>query len=116
MMKTLTRVTGVLIVVMLTVAPAMSQASGTKAADCSTYARNRSEAESSTGRGALRSGVIGGGGGALFGAILGGSKGAKRGAALGGILGVIGGGVKSSKEREASYQRYFDACMRGEVN
>ena len=114
-MKTVISVIGILIALMLTVAPAMSQSNETKAAECSTYARNRSEAESSPGRGALRSGVIGGAGGAAFGAIVGGSKGAKRGAALGGGLGAVGGGVHSSKEREASYKRYYDACMRGEV-
>ena len=104
-----------LFLVLAAAVPAMAQSGAGKAADCSTYARNRAESERSSGGGALRGGVRGGAGGALFGAIIGGSKGAKRGAALGGGLGAIGGGIRSSQDREARYQYYYDACMRGEV-
>jgi len=103
--------TGVLVVVLAAWAPATAQTSAGKAADCSTYARNRVDSEASGGE-ALRSGVRGGVGGALFGAIVGGKKGAKRGALLGGGLGMLKGGARSERERENLYREYFDACMR----
>ena len=97
----------------LTVVPGMVQASSAKAADCSTYARNRAESEGSTGGGAVRGGLRGAVGGALFGAIIGGSRGAARGAALGGGLGLVGGGISASENREARFQMYFQTCMQG---
>jgi len=97
------------------VPPVMAQTTTQKAADCSTYARNRAESEVSSGSGALRGGMGGAARGALFGAIIDGGKGAKRGAALGGGLGAVRGGVRSSQEREGRYQYYYDACMRGKL-
>ena len=102
-MKKLTIILTALMLVLTAIAPATAQSSGGKAADCSTYDRNRAESEGSSG------------GGALFGAIIGGSKGAKRGAALGGGLGAIGGGIRGGEAREARYRYYCEACMRGEV-
>ena len=98
------------------IVPAAAQSQSEKAADCSTYAKNRSESETSTGTGAISGGVKGGAGGALFGAIIGGSKGAKRGAALGGGVGAVSGGVRSSQDRQARYQHYYNECMRGKTN
>ena len=99
-----------------TIVFAGDQSQSEKAANCSAYARNRAESETSTGTGAISGGVKGGAGGALFGAIIGGSKGAKRGAALGGGVGAVAGGVGSSQDRQARYQRYYDACMSGNTN
>jgi len=89
--------------------------SSDKAANCSTYARNRAETEAPRGGGALGGAVGGAAGGAIFGAIVGGHKGAARGAALGGGLGMVGGAARQSYDREARYQYYFDACMRGNM-
>ena len=114
-MRTLAVILAALFLAQLVPFPVLAQSDVGKAADCSTYARNRAESESSAGGGALRSGVRGGARGALFGAIIGGGKGAKRGAALGAGLGAIGGGIRSSEDREARYQYYYDACMRGDV-
>jgi hypothetical protein len=112
-MRKVTR--GLLVTVMLALAPmpGAAQSDSARAAECSTYARNRSESESSTGRGALGGAMRGGMGGALFGAIIGGRRGAGRGAALGAGLGAMGGGVRASEDREGRYQYYFDGCMRG---
>jgi hypothetical protein len=62
----------------------IAQRSSSSAADCRTYARNQAEMQGSRGGGAL-----------------------------GGGLGVIGGGVRAGREREANYQYYYDSCMRG---
>lgn len=95
--------------------PSIAQASSEKAADCSTYARNRAETEAPRGGGALGGAARGAAGGALFGAIVGGGKGAGRGAALGGGLGAVKGSRRSARDREANYQYYFDQCMRGNL-
>lgn len=113
-MKTLAVIMAALLLAPFTPSLALARSSSRKAADCSTYARNRAESEGSSGSAALRGGVRGAAGGALFGAIVGGGKGAKRGALLGGGLGAVRGGVRSSQDREARYRYYFDACMRGE--
>lgn len=104
----------VMLMAMFGAVPAMARYEAKKAADCSTYARNRAESEASAGSGALRGAVKGAVGGAVFGAIVGGKKGFKRGAALGGGVGAIGGGMKGSRSRKERYQFYYDACMRGE--
>lgn len=111
-----TFIVGALVVCVLAVSasPAIAQADAQRAADCSTYAKNRSDAESAPGRSALGGAARGAAGGALFGAIIGGGKGAGRGAAVGAGLGAIGGGVRSGYNRQASYQYYFDGCMRGQ--
>jgi hypothetical protein len=106
----------VLLIAALIAGPAMAQSKTQKAADCSTYARNRAESEGSTGGGMLSGGLRGAAGGALFGAIIGGSKETRRGAALGGGLGAIRGGVRSERDREGRYQYYYDSCMRGAVS
>ena len=103
----------ILVVLQLGTFPSIVQASSQKAADCSTYARNRAETEAPRGGGALGGAVRGSAKGALFGVIIGGGKGAGRGAALGGGLGAIKGGVQSSRDRESNYQYYYDQCMRG---
>ena len=90
-----------------------AQSDSARAAECSTYARNRSQSESSTGRGAFGGAMRGGMGGALFGAIIGGRRGAGRGAALGAGLGAIGGGMRAREDRQGRYQYYFDSCMSG---
>lgn len=106
-----------LILVVLQFGPFLSiaQASSQKAADCSTYARNRAETEAPRGGGALGGAARGAAKGALFGVIVGGGKGAGRGAALGGGLGAIRGGVRSQEDRQANYQYYYDQCMRGNL-
>jgi len=106
---------GMLLVVVLVMftAPAFAQSDSRRAADCSTYARNRAETEAPAGGGALGGAARGAAKGALFGAIVGGGKGAGRGAALGGGLGAVGGGIRSSQQRDASFQYYYDECMRG---
>jgi hypothetical protein len=100
--------------IQLAVMSGMVHASSEKAANCSTYARNRAESEGSTGGGALRGGLRGAAGGALFGAIIGGRRGARRGAALGGGMGLVGGGISASDNREARFQMYYETCMQGE--
>jgi len=82
-----------------------------KAADCSTYAQNRSNAEASTGAGALGGAARGAARGALFGAIIDGGKGAKRGAGAGAGFGALGGAVRTNQDRQALYQHYFNICM-----
>ncbi|MDH4230895.1 MAG: hypothetical protein OEW04_02570 [Nitrospirota bacterium] len=106
---------GVLItlILVLLAAPVFAQSDSRRAADCSTYARNRAETEAPAGGGALGGAARGAARGALFGAIVGGGKGAGRGAALGGGLGAVRGGVRSSQQRDASFQYYYDECMRG---
>jgi hypothetical protein len=94
-------------------APVLAQYDSRRAADCSTYARNKAETEAPRGGDALGGAARGSAKGALFGAIVGGGKGAGRGAALGGGLGAVGGGVRSGRQREASYQYYYDECIRG---
>lgn len=94
--------------------PASAQSS--KAANCSTYARNRAEMENSPGSGAIGGAARGAVRGALFGAIIHGKDGAKRGAALGGGLGALGGGARAAKDREARYRWYYDECMRGNMH
>jgi len=113
-MKKLAIITVVLFLAAMAVEPALAGRSD-RAADCSTYARNRADMEKPAGGGVLRGGLRGAAGGALFGAIVGGRKGAKRGAAVGGGLGAIGGGVRSSKDRQARYRHYYENCMRGDV-
>ena len=93
----------------------MAQSEAERAANCSTYARNRAESEGVAGQSALGNGLRGAVGGALFGAIIDGGDGASRGAALGGGLGLLGGAIKGSRDREAGYQYYYDACMRGNI-
>lgn len=109
-------ITGMPLVVVLVLftAPVFAQSDSRRAADCSTYARNRAETEAPAGGGALGGAARGAAKGALFGAIVGGGKGAGRGAALGGGLGAVGGSARSSRQRESSYQYYFDQCMRGQ--
>jgi len=115
-MKMIITVLAALLIVQLGSVQAMAQTGADKAASCSTYARNRADAEASSGGGALRGGVRGAAKGALFGALVGdSSKSARRGAALMGGLGAIKGGVEKSQNREALYQYYFDACMRGQM-
>lgn len=94
-------------------APATAQSS--RAAECSTYARNRAEMESSTGRGVVGGAARGAIGGALFGAIVGGKHGARKGAAVGGGLGALGGGARAGRDRESRYGWYYDECMRGNM-
>ena len=114
-MRTLAVILAALFLAQLVPFPVLAQSDAGKAADCSTYARNRAESESSAGGGALRGGLRGGVGGALFGAIIDGGEGAKKGAALAGGIGLLRGGIRSSQDREARYQYYYDACMRGDV-
>lgn len=95
-----------------TAAPGMAYNSG-KAADCSTYARNRADSEYPSGGGAIGGAARGAAGGALFGAVVGGSKGAGRGAALGAGMGMLGGGARAAHDRESRYRYYYDSCMRG---
>jgi hypothetical protein len=107
--------TGLLIIVVgAYAASAMAQTDAARAADCSTYARNRSEAEAPAGGGTIGSAARGAAGGALIGAIVGGGKGAKRGAAIGGLAGGVHGSTRTQKQRQSNYQYYYDACMRGE--
>lgn len=87
--------------------------SAQRQADCSTYARNQSEAQRTSGGGALGNTAHGAIGGAAFGAIVGGGKGARKGAALGGGIGLIRGSARGSREREANYQYYYNQCMQG---
>jgi hypothetical protein len=115
-MKKLATIMAVLLLWPAAILFAADQAQSGKAADCSTYARNRAESETSAGSSALAGGVRGGAGGALFGAIIGGSKGAKRGAMLGGGVGAVSGGARSSQDRQARYKYYYDECMRGNTN
>jgi len=115
MMKKIILIIAIGLMAPMVCTPAMGQSSSGKAADCSTYARNRADSESSTAAGALGGAVGGAATGALFGAIVGDSKGARRGAALGAGLGAVGGGVHKSQERESRYRYYYDACMRGEM-
>lgn len=115
-MKKMITVLAALLIMQLGSFTAMAQADADKAASCSTYARNQSEAQTSSGRGALGGAVRGAATGALFGAIVGdSSRSAGRGAALMGGLGALSGGVEQSRDRKALYQYYFDACMRGEM-
>lgn len=93
----------------------LAQSDAERAADCSTYARNRSQSEGGPGESALGEGIRGAAGGALFGAIIDGGKGAGRGAALGGGLGLLGGAARGNQNREANYRYYYDACMRGQI-
>lgn len=107
--------TGLLIMLILlfVIVPAIVFADAEKAANCSTYARNRAETESPRGGGALGGAARGAVKGALFGAIVGDGKSAGRGAALGGGLGAIKGSRRSARDREADYRYYYDECMRG---
>lgn len=114
-MKKIFLVISVMVGLQVIVAEALlAQSNAGKAADCSTYARNRAESERGSSS-AMGSGLRGAAGGALFGAIIDGGKGAGKGAALGGGLGVIGGAARGSRDREARYQYYYNACMRGEM-
>ena len=99
-------ITGTLLlfIVQLAVMTGMVQASPEKAANCSTYARNRAEIESSSGGSVMRNGMRGAAGGALFGALVGGSRGARRGAFWGGGMGFVGGGIRASEDRSARFQ------------
>jgi hypothetical protein len=99
--------------VQLAVMSGMVQASSEKAANCSTYASNQAKSEGSTGGGAIRGGLRGAAGGAVFGGIIGGRRGARRGARLSGALGLVGGGIRASENRKASYQHYYETCMQG---
>ena len=107
--------TRVLVGVMLTmcVATSFAQSHSQRQADCSTYARNRSQSEYPAGGGALGGAVRGAAGGAVFGAIVGGGKGARTGAAVGGGLGMVGGASRSASQRDANYRYYYDECMHG---
>jgi len=116
MMKKIILVLAIGLMVQFAGSQAMAQnSSAEKAANCSTYARNRADSEASATPGALGGAARGAAGGAIFGAIVGGHNSAGRGAALGAGLGAVGGAARKSQDREARYRYYYDACMRGEM-
>ena len=106
---------GIPLVLMLTLCavPVFAQSDAQRAADCSTYARNRVETEYPAGGGAVGGAVRGAAGGALIGVIAGGGKGARTGAAIGGGVGVVGGAARAASQRDANYRYYYDQCMMG---
>ena len=71
-------------------------------ADCAAEADRASRDQGSTMGGAARGAVRG----AAFGAIVGGDAG--RGAALGGVV----GGARRANQRNSTYERVYDDCMR----
>jgi len=90
-----------LVVVTVLAVPAYAQSE----ADCAARADRAARDAVGVGGGAVRGGL----GGAAFGAIVGGnSKGAKRGAALGAVV----GGAAGAHNRNETYKRAYDDCMR----
>ena len=87
--------------------PVVAQTSQPRPSESDCSARADRAARDSTGvaGGAVRGTV----GGAAFGAIVGGGKGARRGAVTGAVVGGAVGGVN----RNETYKRVYDECMRG---
>ena len=118
-MKTvITRGIPLVLILALCAAPAFAQSDSQRAADCSTYARNRSQSEYPAGGGGVGGAVRGAAGGAALGAIGGAiagkaGKGAAIGAAVGGGLGMVGGASRAAGQRESNYNYYYNECMQG---
>ena len=93
------RLAGIIACLLVTSAPqARSEA------DCAARA-DRAARDSDNILGGAVNGALTGG---IFGAIVGNSKSAKRGA----ILGSVVGGLKGSSQKNATYKRTYDNCMR----
>jgi hypothetical protein len=94
------------------VGPCLAQDAGT-AADCSTYATNRANAENPAGAGAVGGAARGAARGAIFGGIIDGSDGAKKGAAVAGGIGLLRGAANSNQNKQQGYNYYYNECMQG---
>ena len=102
LMRTVAVLAG-LVVPLVCVTPVYGQSE----ADCAARADRAARDATGVGGGAVRGGL----GGAAFGAIVSdnSSRGAKRGAALGAVV----GGAAGAHNRNETYKRAYDDCMRG---